>query len=53
MYLKKREKDEAPIGAQRAENFQGLEINFQKVLLDFSMRPLDLEALGVMRALAP
>ena len=36
---------------KRAENFQGLEINFRKLLLVFFMRPSDLRASGIMRPL--
>ena len=39
--------------AKRAENFQGLQINFEKFLLVYFMRPPDLEALGVMRLFEP
>ena len=34
--------------SKRVENFQGLEINFGKLLVYFK-RPPDLEVLGVMR----
>ena len=37
--------------AKRAENVQGLEINFGKLLLAYFTRLPDLEALGVMRPL--
>ena len=40
-----------PLRAKRAENFQGLETKFGKLLLVYFMRPSDLEALGVMRLL--
>ena len=60
-YLKqgRRENSEAP-GPNRktkppaneaSENFQGLEINFRKLMLVYLMRSPDLEALGVMRSL--
>ena len=38
---------------KRVGNFQGLEVNFGKLLLVYLMRPPDLEALGVMRPLGP
>ena len=38
--------------AKRAENFQGQEINLGKLLLVYSMRPQNLEALGAMRSFA-
>ena len=40
-----------PLQAKRAENSQGLEINFGKLLLVYFVRPPDLEALGDMRSL--
>ena len=40
-----------PLREMRAENFQGLEINFGKLLLVYFMRPPDLEVLGDMRSL--
>ena len=36
---------------KRAENVQGLEVNFGKLLMVYFMRPSDREALGVMRPL--
>ena len=44
-----KEMAEAPLRAKRAENFQGLEINFGKILLVYFMSPPDLEVLGIMR----
>ena len=38
-----------PLRAKRAENFHGLEINYGKLLLVYSMRPLEFEALGFKR----
>ena len=38
-----------PLRAKRADKFQGIELNFEKLLLIFFMRPPDLEALGIMR----
>ena len=43
-----KEKDEAPMWAKRTGTFQGLEINFGKLLLVYFMRPPDLEAMSVM-----
>ena len=40
-----------PLRAVQAENFQGLEINFDKIVLVYFMRPSDLEGLGVMGSL--
>ena len=40
-----------PLRAKGADTFQGLEIKFEKLLL--LMRPRDLQALGIMRPLAP
>ena len=40
-----------PLRAKRAENFQGLEINFGKLLLVYFMKPPDHKVLSVMRPL--
>ena len=42
-----------PLRAKIAENFQGLECNFGKLLLVYFIRPPDLEDLGVMKPHGP
>ena len=46
-----KEKDQAHLRAKRAESFQGLDINFEKFLLVYFMKPPDLKAEGVTRSL--
>ena len=45
--------DNDPLRGKRAENFQGLEINYGKPLMVYHMRLSELEPLGVMRPLGP